>query len=433
MNFVLRMGTAMVPLTCLLLANAVAGEQGKPTAGAILDAWRNRSADVAQGMVTWKVQPGTYGRFESTWVPSTPENEPATYTFEFDGKSAIYSSRSTEYPECGYSYDKSLNELQYFHQILFDAFPDLEDTQREALDYSIFLLPEQTAHVWKRGVAEYPRALLLPASPFDHLHELAKATALHADSATHGSGVPSPVVHQMALVPLLLAFRPELFHPQLNLDDANFTLELKEKTPELRSLVAVVGSEEPDSDALQWQLFLDERREFSVQRIIGSKGDLPVWQIDIEYALQDEQHWFPSAWTVQQLGEKPDMIAQAVSVSVSEIQLKASPDPGMNIHEPEIPEGAWVEDLANGRRYLALPDKPYEISPTENELYDYEGLLSRAQGDVQPLIRRTWEQELKHQANRFSRWPTILIPLLALGLPMTAAAYRYSRKNKARH
>ena len=386
-------------------------------------AWTRRSEAVATGVVEWAYVSQPFGRFESYWLADAAGHEiQQKGKLSFAGNAVRYESESTEYPELATASYRSQTEHGYFRAHLLSHFQDEHCVRRIALTYSIVATPDEVVHSWEapaNTAGQYPRAIVAPAGSLSSIMPLAEASGFAGDSSSNLSGVPSPVLHQLCCLPVLLALRPGLFDARL-ID--HIEMEHEPSVRNLRSeLVEVSLPPRNDAtDSLEWRMWLDPAKDFSVCRIFAmNAGDVLV-QCDIGQE-QINNHWIPAEWTVQILDKDPSFARQIVKANRSNLKLGSEPAGDINI-TPSLATGIWINDLITGQHRIVTEQGDWEFPASLAPWQSYEQLLARSRGEkVDPALSTIPGSLLRRSLSAIARWPGIAIPLSLLGAGMFLA------------
>lgn len=433
--------TAVMISCALVLLSLVAGDRSQandrtPTSidvEAVAESWQHRSEAFAQGMIRWIYASDSYGRFETYWVPiDDTMAEPINAAFRFSGNAVRYRSRSLGYPILGNIWMATNDARNYYRSALLSHFSDANAARRKWLNYEIVVNRDRVVHVWQDGSLaadqEYPRAVILPPRHIASVDSLAKATGFASDSHEHESGLPSPVMHQLSMLPLLICLRPSLFDQRFAGSWEDIQLEPPSPHDGTSCVTLRLPLPAADEGTLQWTLWLDPDVQYSVRRMIGKIAGHPRVQCDIFYEKHDAGYWVPSDWTIQILGEDPSFVQQTVSAKVTQVTIdeSASSDPIAT----KLPLHTWVQDIVAANEVMVMEEgRRWEIPRTTTELLSHPQLVSLASGRLSSGGRGKSHREAWLL---FTRWPGLAVPLIFVtailfaairfGVPLLSAA-----------
>lgn len=420
--------------TILLLATLAAvpekGADGARLSRAkeeISQAWHRRSEAMDSGIAEWEYVDDAFGRFEIYWIPTSLSADMAIQgRLQFSPMSIQYRSHSFEYPDLGNSKAKLLSEREFFRTHLLSHFQDSTADERKLLPYTITVGSDSVVHYWQDDVLvnrEYPRAVVLPPQSVSSFSKLAQACAFASDSHDHDSSVPSPVVHQLSILPFLLSFRPALFDTRLSKGLKEVEISFDESGSEIAHLATLaLAANSSDENSLAWKLFVDPALDYSVRRAIGCSAGNAVVQCDMVYDQDKNGTWIPSQWTVQVLGsDDPAYVRQVATFRQSLWDLNGeSSSSTASDAKVTFADTTWVNDLQAGTQFIVTNDeKHWDIPASHQNWHSYDQILALSQGkeiDRSSMVLDSFQ--LRRLLANLTQWPGLILPLSIVGAGM---------------
>lgn len=389
--------------------------------------WHHRSKAFTSGIIEWKCVDDPFGRFETYWVSSSGSVSTLPQgRLQFSSNCVQYSSYSLEYPELGNAKSESRNEREYFRYHLLSHFRDATADRRKPLSYTITIAPDSVVHYWKDDELEgreYPRSVVLPPHALSSFSLLAQACAFASDSQDHDSSVPSPVVHQLSMLPCVLSFRPRLFDTRLGSGLKEVEISFHEYDHEASSLVAIdLNANDPDERSLAWRLLVDPALDYSVRRAIGISSGIAVVQCDATYEQVEGGPWIPSQWTVQVLGRDDPAFVRQIATFRRTIWDKNNKADVFNLNA-DFEEATWVNDLQTGVQAITTSgDGRWEIPESYQDGHPYVQILALSKGyEIERKALTMNSVQWRRLLVSLTRWPRLILPLSILGGLMFAA------------